>query len=304
MLRAAKGEKIDNFPVTVRRENGRTETHTSTLENVGRANDTLAESRDLLRNGRPNVSSDRALNSNELDRRHKAGKELESFYKQEYGITNPSLRERMEITGGVRRFTEQSTCGGSAAVATPLHVSKLEGLQTSNHVKQINADHEWTEIRQWKKVGDFDPIIDRWQYGPAPLRENSSNLNAPTFPINTLNKISGPASQQEVLRHERNLRSDPQMQKYYASSMDAAARQDSHFKGRVWDPQSTLNDKFLQDSRTAMDRTAVQKEIMAVGVARDLGAPNIRSAVDAAPKIIESGHRVAHGAPAPPSQGA
>lgn len=286
------------------------------FERLRRADESIRETRALLAFGRANVKEDNKQSRGEAFRRFEGANNLKP------GSTHRSLAAHWIWAGA-------GNCGEHAHVATFAHAGRLDSESKEEVALLANVfiDHAWVESaipRPWNLASWWRPdeeaiVIDAWKDGPAVFAPDSTRTQGQWMSAITARRIASP--QPELIAEAKIV------------AQDIACEQDP--RALSWRPRPTewwlsnartvINNAFMErvlpkpvsveqvldtvrkSSPAASTETfhpatpaEVRKEILAVGVARDLmaapesmehtpqGRGRVWSAAGQAPTLIDA----------------
>jgi hypothetical protein len=277
------------------------------LERLGRGDDTVLQARHGLRRGRGNVDEDIARTDHESSRRVRVAREI----VLEAGETNETM-----AVAAAALFLQAGNCLEHADAALALHAIRQAPDETAVVVKPANVDHNFLELRTG--LGrEHDVVVDPWADGPA-IMASDGRFSAPQEPdeLARLPAELAPRATAELDTRLDELRVfQPQR---VESRLDELAQAGFRYGGEIYPSMDVMSDEFLQRVAHGLDKTVkpgqareataldamsgamqtllgrhpkrdamgpVRNEILAAGIARDLGS-RVECAAEEATEIV------------------
>ncbi|MFA0924486.1 avirulence protein [Xanthomonas fragariae] len=141
------------------------------IARLHKANSTVQETRARFPYGRGNVATDIAVSdhasSQHAQAAHDVFVDLVRGRAPESMLTNPTLGHAV-----VSEFVQGGHCAGYSAVATMLHVQKLQPEESIHYVQHNHHGHDWAE---WRVPDGHHKtiVVDPWAQGPAVFAPDS-----------------------------------------------------------------------------------------------------------------------------------
>ncbi len=256
------------------------------LERLRRADESIRETRALLSFGRANVKEDNEQSRGDAFRR------LDAVHNLKLGSTNVPVGARCIWAGA-------GHCGEHAHLAAVAHAGRLdaESKEAVAVLANVFIDHGWVESsipRTWSLASLWRPnedaiVLDAWKDGPAVFAPDSTRTQGQWLSAITARRVARP--QPELLADAKSGAQDIAREHPIALSwrqppaewlFEACTVISNAFVGRVLPKPISVEevlDKVRKGSPAAGSETVhsampaeVRKEILAVGVARDLMA--------------------------------
>ncbi|CAM3797909.1 hypothetical protein [Vibrio aquimaris] len=153
---------------------------TDTIKALYRANLSMAETREVLKNGRSNIPDSYSDEAKAVDPfKPHIDTIRQRGYIAEYVCKN-KIRDRCMINAteaAVAMVAKTGNCSEFSAVLQAQHAKKLKMNEQLYRVNGRGFDHEWVELQTSKESTEdkykISIVMDSWAYGPAILHEDS-----------------------------------------------------------------------------------------------------------------------------------
>ncbi|MDV2450602.1 type III effector HopX1 [Xanthomonas hortorum] len=146
---------------------------TADVSRLRKANDSIGNTRQLLRFGRGNVDTDLRDTHNESGWRTKAARQLKDELYMRSGGRFVEHAEQMRHSAAAAVVFGSGNCGEYASTTSVYHSSRLGAQETVHYVSGRN--HSWAEARLPAEdaTGSSTIVMDGWSTGPAVLAPDS-----------------------------------------------------------------------------------------------------------------------------------
>ncbi|WAT15129.1 type III effector HopX1 [Xanthomonas fragariae] len=147
--------------------------HTADVSRLRKANDSIGNTRQLLRFGRGNVDTDLRDTHNESGWRTKSARQLKDELSVRSDGRFVEYAEQMRHSAAAAVVFGSGNCGEYASTTSVYHSSRLGAQETVHHVSGSN--HSWAEARLPvdDPTGSSTIVMDGWAKGPAVLAPDS-----------------------------------------------------------------------------------------------------------------------------------
>ncbi|MBR7962437.1 hypothetical protein KDW41_18500 [Burkholderia vietnamiensis] len=206
------------------------------------------------------------------------------------------------LQAAVSRFIQAGNCSEHGYLSAFLVSQAMKPDEWVRIMSDANADHTWSTLSRQAKPAADDVVLDAWAEGPAVFAEDSRMTqpqNATDF--GELDYAEAKLAKEVCDGIEAHLiqttSPDKELQEWIKSGWTMRFAQ--------WDPEPVLDKskgrtiltslgapKTLAPTLKSDDRKVeLSKEVLAAGVARNLGA-TVSEAAKVAPKIIDEAFRL------------
>lgn len=145
------------------------------MDRLRKANESVGNTRRVLKFGRGNVGTDLRATGNESRFRTKAARQLKAELYMRGGGRFVAYAEQMQHSTTAATVLGSGNCGEYTSVTSIRHSSRLDAGETVHYVTSAGHGHAWAEERVPADdvSGASTIVMDGWAKGPAVLAPDS-----------------------------------------------------------------------------------------------------------------------------------